>query len=92
MDWRPKCQQSPSVLYPRLCQHVLMGMFVGWAVRGWWLLFIGVSVAILSASLPLPNRPVRLVVLSFGLAIILVQLVMLYRETSRARGSRDLRR
>jgi len=65
-----------------------MGIFVGWAVRGWWLFFVGIAVTILSAAIPWSDRALRLAVLSLGLAIILAQLVMIHRAARAGRSAR----
>lgn len=62
-----------------------MGIFVGWVVRGRWLFIAGFLVLILAFFIPGSNHTIRLAAFFLALALILVQLVMVFREGFRAR-------
>ena len=62
-----------------------MGIFVGWVVRGSWFFIVGFLVIILAVAIPWP-RTIRLAVVFLGLAIIVAQLAMMFRDAFRARS------
>lgn len=60
-----------------------MGILIGWVVRGRWFYLVGFLVVILALAIPWPPT-IGLAVAFLGLAIMLAQLVMIFRDAFRA--------
>lgn len=65
-----------------------MGIFIGWVVRGRWFFIVGFVTVILALVIPWPSRGIHEALFVLGLAIMAVQLVVIVRETRRARLAR----
>jgi uncharacterized membrane protein len=64
-----------------------MGILVGWVVRGRWLFIAGFLVLILAFFIPASNQTIRLAAFFLAFALILVQLVLVFRQAFRARAA-----
>ena len=63
-----------------------MGVVVGWIVRGRWFFIAAFLILILAFFIPGSNHTIRLAAFSLALALILVQLVLIFRDAFRERA------
>jgi hypothetical protein len=64
-----------------------MGIVVGWIVRGRWFFISASLILILAFFIPGSNHTTRLAGFSLALALILVQLVLVFRDAFRERAA-----
>jgi hypothetical protein len=71
----------------QLCQPVAVGIVVGWIVRGHWFFIAGFLILILALFSPASSHTIRVAAFSLALALILGQLVVVFRDASRERAA-----
>lgn len=77
--------------FPRMCSRpaklAAMGIFAGWIFFRRWFSMAGFGIVLLGAFVPSPNRSIRLAVVALGVAVMLVQLPLIYIDARRRRSS-----